>query len=160
MKLKLQKRLASSVMNCSEKRVIFDPAKLEDIKEAITKTDIRLLVGEGLIKEKPKRGVSRSRANKIKVQKSKGLRKGQGSRKGKASAREPKKEAWMRKIRAQRNFLKSLREKNYIQSKTFMNLYRKSSGGFFRSVNHIKLFIKEHKLLVESVKKKTKVQKK
>jgi ribosomal protein L19E len=36
MMLKLQKRLASSVAGCSQKRVSFDPARVEDIKEAIT----------------------------------------------------------------------------------------------------------------------------
>ena len=40
MNLNLQKRLAANVIGCSEKRVVFDPSRLEDIKEAITKTDI------------------------------------------------------------------------------------------------------------------------
>ena len=44
MELKVQKRLSAQVMGCSEKRVIFDPARLNDIKEAITKKDIKLLV--------------------------------------------------------------------------------------------------------------------
>ena len=36
MRLKLQKRIASRVLKCSEKRVRFDSEKLADIKEAIT----------------------------------------------------------------------------------------------------------------------------
>ena len=80
MNLSLQKRLAATVIGCSEKRVVFDPGRLEDIKEAITKTDIRLLVGERAIKERPKKSVSRVRANKRRTQKRKGLRKGEGRR--------------------------------------------------------------------------------
>ena len=146
MKLKLQKRLAANILGCSEKRVIFDPAKLEDIKEAITKTDIRLLIGEGTIKRSPKKGVSRFRANKRKVQKSKGLRKGEGHRKGRATARESRKEAWMKRIRAQRKFLKNLKIKNLIKAEVYKELYTKSKGGFFRSTNHIKLYMQEHKM--------------
>jgi large subunit ribosomal protein L19e len=146
--LKLQKRLASTVLNCSPKRVIFDPARLEDIKEAITKTDIRMLVGEGVITERPEKGVSRVRANKRKRQKSKGLRKGEGSRKGKATARRPKKQAWMDRIRAQRNFLKYLRSNNLLKPGAFKELYVKSKGGFFRSIKHIKLHIHEHDLML------------
>ncbi len=145
--LKLQKRLAASVLRCSEKRVVLDPARLEDIKEAITKTDIRLLVGEGAIRATPKKGVSRVRANKKKVQKRKGLRKGQGRRKGKATARESKKERWMKKIRAQRKFLKSLKKKALIKPDVYKELYTKSKGGFFRNIKHIKLYIQEHGFL-------------
>ncbi len=146
--LKLQKRLAASVLNCSPKRVVFDPARLEDIKEAITKTDIRLLLGEGAISERPEKGVSRFRANKRKRQKSKGLRRGEGSRKGKATAHRPKKEAWMNRIRAQRNFLKYLKENNLLKPGAFKELYVKSKGGFFRSIKHIKLHIHEHDLML------------
>jgi large subunit ribosomal protein L19e len=148
MMLKLQKRLAASILHCSPKRVIFDPTRLEDIKEAITKTDIRLLVGEGTITGRPQKGVSRGRANKLKTQKSKGLRKGAGSKKGKATARRPGKQAWMDGIRAQRKFLKYLRNNALIKHDAFKELYSKSKGGYFRSIKHIKLYITEHDLLL------------
>jgi len=147
MRLSLQKRLAASVLKCSEKRVSLDPKRLEDIKEAITKTDIRLLVGEGAIKGMQKKGVSRVRANKLKRQKSKGQRKGKGSKKGKATAHLSKKERWMKTIRAQRKFLEEIKEKKLVTPTIFKGLYRKSKGGYFRSINHIKLYLKENKLI-------------
>ncbi|MBN2459411.1 50S ribosomal protein L19e [Candidatus Woesearchaeota archaeon] len=150
MMLKLQKRLAANVMRCSPKRVAFDPARLEDIKEAITKTDIRLLVGEGAIREVPEKGVSRVRANKRLVQRRKGLRKGAGSRKGKSTARHARKDAWMSKVRAQRNFIKEI--KPILKPGAFKELYKKSKGGFFRSVKHIKLYTAEHKLFAMPMK--------
>jgi len=151
MNLKLQKRLAASVLGCSEKRAVFDPARLEDIKEAITKTDIRMLIGEGAIREAPQKSVSRVRANKRIIQRRKGLRKGLGSRKGKATAREPKKRAWMNRVRSQRKFLKSL--KQHLKAGSFRELYLKSKGGFFRSVNHIKLYVEEHEMALRPLQK-------
>ncbi|MBN2052192.1 50S ribosomal protein L19e [Candidatus Woesearchaeota archaeon] len=148
MMLKLQKRLASIILHCSPKRIVFDPARLEDIKEAITKTDIRLLIGEGVISRRQEVGVSRVRANKRKRQKSKGLRRGEGSRKGKATARLPKKEKWINSIRAQRKFLKYLKHNSLITQKAFKELYLKSKGGFFRSIKHIKLYLNEHNLII------------
>lgn len=153
MMLKLQKKLAAAVLHCSPKRVVFDPARLEDIKEAITKNDIRLLIGEGVIRKTPAKGVSRTRANKRLIQRRKGLRKGLGSRKGKFTARLARKKAWMNKIRAQREFIKKI--KPSLKQGAFKELYLKSKGGFFRSVKHIKLYVEEHELFAAPLKKQT-----
>lgn len=147
MMLKLQKKLAASVANCSPKRVVFDPARLEDIKEAITKTDIRLLIGDGTIKILPKQGVSRVRANKLQLQKSRGLRRGKGSRKGKASARTPGKQTWVKKIRALRRFLKQLLDSKLITHDVYKDMYKRAGGGFFRSISHIKIYLNERELI-------------
>lgn len=147
MRLNIQKKLAAKVLKISPKRVKLDSTRAEDLKEAITKTDIRGLIGDGAIVAKQKKGVSRARANKIKRQKAKGQQKGAGSRKGKATTHAPKKATWMIKIRAQRGLLKELKEKELIDSKTYTQLYRKAKGGFFRSKKHIKLYIEEHRLV-------------
>jgi large subunit ribosomal protein L19e len=144
MKLDTQKRLAATVMKCSEKRVLFDTERLEDISEAITKADIRNLVSEGAITEKPVKGISRVRANKRLLQRRKGRQKGPGSRKGTRNARLPSKEAWMDRIRSQRKHLRLLREGGDIEDSFFRDLYRKAKGGFFRSKRHINLYIDEH----------------
>jgi large subunit ribosomal protein L19e len=146
MDLKIQKRLAAEVLNCSEKRVILDTTKLEDIKEAITKADIRSLINDGAITRRPIKGVSRFWAKYISSQKKKGRRKGFGSRKGVKTARLGDKEKWMNSVRLQRKFLKELRAKSIISRKNYADLYMKSKGGFFRSKQHIKLFIEEHNL--------------
>ena len=99
------------------------------------------------IKKVQKKGVSRARANKILKQKAKGQQKGLGSKKGKRTASNPKKDVWMKKIRVQRAFLKELKEKSLIETATYSNLYRKAKGGFFRSKKHIKLYIDEHRLI-------------
>lgn len=146
MRLNNQKKLAAKVLKVSPKRVKLDPSRSEDLKEAITKSDLRGLIGDGAIVRVQKKGVSRARANKIKKQKAKGKRNGPGKRKGPATTHRPKKEAWMNKVRVQRAFLTELKEKGYLDSKTRTLLYRKVKGGFFRSKNHIKIYIEEHKL--------------
>lgn len=147
MNLKNQKKLASSVIKGSKKRVRFDQERLTEIKEAITKYDIKALVEDGAITEIPKKGVSRARARKSQVQKRKGRQSGQGNRKGKKTARSPRKELWVKKIRLLRSLLKELKDKHKISTAVFTNLYRKAKGGFFRSKKHLKLYITENKLV-------------
>lgn len=139
----VQKRLAGQVMKCSKKRVIFDEDRLDEIKEAITKIDIRALVKKEAIKKRPVKGISRGRARKKRAQKIKGKQKGHGSRKGKKTARTPKKREWINRIRAQKNLLKALKNKGVVDKKIYRKLYLRSKGGFFRSKRHIKLYIKE-----------------
>ena len=146
MKLATQKRLAATLLKCSSDRVVFKPEHLHDVKEAITKSDLRLLISDGVISRQPVKGVSRVRARKIREQKRKGLRRGHGSRKGTPNASTPDKEKWMNKVRKQRAFLKELKDKELVTIQIYRNLYRKSKGGFFRSKRHIKLYLDDQRL--------------
>ena len=146
MKLSVQKRLAASILKCSGKRVWIDETRQADIKESITKADIRGLIIDGSIRLKPVKSISKGRQRVIKVQKSKGLRKGKGSQKGKKTARLPSKDAWMAKVRTQREFLKDLKDKGHLSTTNYRQLYLKSKGGFFRSRRHIKLYCTENNL--------------
>lgn len=139
-----QKKLAGKILKCSPKRIKLDPARNDEIKEAITKHDVKLLLGKKAIVSKQKKGVSRVRANKILKQKKKGLRKSHGSRKGTANARANTKNRWIIKIRKQRELIKRLYTSEKIDTATYRNMYRKCKGNFFRSVRHIKLYLEEH----------------
>ena len=143
MKLKVQKRLAAQIMGHSEKKVWFDEDYLEEIKESITKADIRSLMNKGIIQLKQKKSPSRGRARERQSQKNKGRRKGHGKRKGRATARLSKKDKWKTNIRTQRDLVKSLKEREIISKKDYRMLYLKCKGGFFRSRRHIRLFIDE-----------------
>lgn len=154
MKLNVQKRIAASVLKCSPKRVVFDSTKLSQIKEAITKADMRALVIDGFVSKVPKRGISNSRTNKIRMQKAKGKRKGHGSRKGRKNARMPRKYEWINRIRLQRELIKLLKEKKLIDNKIYWMLYKKCKGGFFRSRRHLKLYIEEQGLISKKEEKK------
>ncbi len=152
MNLSNQKRIAAQVLKVGVTRVWIDNEKISEVKEAVTKHDIRSLINEGIIKAKPVTGVSRVRARKRMVQRSKGRQTQAGSRKGKRTARLPRKKAWILKTRIQRKFLKDLRDNKKVEPSVYRNLYRKVKGNFFRSRAHVKLYMKEHELF-KNVKK-------
>ena len=133
-----QKRIVASVLKCGVNRVWFDPARLSDIENAISREDLRALITDGAIKARQKKGVSRGRARARIAQRSYGHRKGPGKRKGAAGARKPSKTAWVQKIRAIRKVLVELREAKTIDRHMYRILYRKAAGGQFRSVAHMK----------------------
>lgn len=145
--LNVQRRLAAQILKCGKNRIVFDSGRLEDIKDAITKTDIRSLINTGAISRKRLLNTSRFWARKRKVQKSHGLQKGFGSRKGRKTARLNPKRTWMNKIRLQRDFIKSLRDNDTISTTDYHELYMKSKGGFFRSLRHLKLYTKEKEMM-------------
>lgn len=154
MNVKSQKKIASRILKAGSKRVWIDPERISEIKESITRADIKSLIGDLAIQKKQKKGISRVRARHKLKQKTKGRRKGTGSRKGKRTARLPRKKAWILKVRSQRNLMKTLRDKKYISKKTYSQLYRKIKSGFFRNRRHIKLYLTETKLFIEKNVKK------
>ncbi|MCK9631448.1 MAG: 50S ribosomal protein L19e [Methanoregula sp.] len=133
-----QKRIAAAILKCGVNRVWFDPSRISDIENAISREDLRGLVTEGVIKARQKKGVSRGRARARIAQRSYGHRKGAGKRRGAAGARNPSKTAWVQKIRAIRKALVELREAGTIDRHMYRILYRKAAGGQFRSVAHMK----------------------
>ena len=145
--MKIQKRLAAQILKTSPRKIRFDTDRLEEIDEAITKQDVRMLIKEKAITRIQDKGISNARSKKLKQQKSKGRRKGAGSRKGKRTARLPRKRKWINNIRSQRRLLKKLKENEKIAPKTYRDLYNKSKGGFFRDTRHIKLYVKENELI-------------
>ena len=143
MQLKIQKRLAAQILKASENDIWLDSNRLDEIKDSITKADIKSLIKDKAIKAKKIKGISRYRARKRRIQKIKGRRSGPGSIKGGKHARLSKKRGWINHIRVQRAFLQNLRDKEVIDSTSYRSLYMKSKGGFFRSKRHIKLYIQE-----------------
>lgn len=147
MQLKIQKRLAAQILKSSKNDIWLDSNRLDEIKEAITKADIKSLIKDKAIKAKKIRGISRYRARKRNLQKRKGRRRGPGSLKGSKGARLSKKRGWINHIRVQRVFLQNLRDKGVIDKSSYRPLYMKSKGGFFRSKRHIKIYMQEHGII-------------
>ncbi len=141
MKLRTQKRLGAKLLKAGKKRVKFNVEKLKEIKEAITRADVRSLIKNKIITKKQKKGISSGRKKKVLAQKRKGRRSGQGKRKGTFKARNPKKRRWINKIRPQRRFLKELKNSKIITNKEYRELYLKSKGNFFRSISHLELYL-------------------
>lgn len=134
-----QRRLASLLLKCGEGRVWIDPASQEEIADAVTRADIRSAIKAGVIRAKAVRGTSRGRARRHAAEVAKGRHSGPGSHRGTPLARVPKKERWMRRIRAQRALLSELRGQKKIPVAVYREFYRRAKGGMFRSRNHLLL---------------------
>jgi len=139
-----QKRMAAHILSKREGRTVgihriwVNPDYLDEVADAVQKEDVRNLIDEGIIVAKPIVGTSRARARKASHQKSKGRRKGQGSRSGSANSRNPRKQRWMTRIRAQRRALKALKDEGSLTPSQYRHFYLKAKGGSYRSIAHMR----------------------
>jgi large subunit ribosomal protein L19e len=125
-------------------RVRFEPDKLDDIADSITREDLRSLVKRGTIWTTRVKGTSRGRAKtKQAIRRKSGL--GPGSKKGKKTARMGKKSAYVTKIRSLRHHLKVMKDRNEINRQTYWLTYKKVDGGQVRSVSHLRDIVKQTK---------------
>ena len=138
MDLSNQKRMAAELLKCGENRVWIDPERAEEASDCITRADVRTAIASGLIKAKPKKGISKARVRHMLEQKSKGKRKGPGSRKGTDNARLPDKRRWISIIRPIRDELKTLRDEGKITPSVYRMYYRKAKGGVYKSRRNIR----------------------
>lgn len=132
-----QRRLAADLLKCGEGRVWIDPASQEELADAVTRADLRSAIKAGVVRRKPVRGTSRVRARQHAKELAKGRHAGPGSRRGSPLARLPKKDRWMRRIRAQRALLRQLRDEQKIPRGVYREFYRRAKGGMFRSRAHL-----------------------
>jgi len=147
MNLKLQKKLASKVAKVGKNRIKVDSGAGEELKEAITKEDIRSLINEGVIQVKNKEGISRGRARKTHTQKKKGRQRGHGKRSGSQNARVDNKRTWINHVRSQRALLKSLKDEGKLKEGSYREIYNKIKGNYFRSKRHLILYLKKNNLV-------------
>jgi large subunit ribosomal protein L19e len=143
MDLSLQRKLASEILGVGKDRIWIDPNKIQDASKALSRSDILDLIDKGIIRVKKVKGQSRTWANYIKEQKKKGRRRGAGSRKGGRKARLDKKENWIKRIRAIRNLLRELKEKNIIDKKLYRDLYKRAKSNEFKSKRAILIYLKD-----------------
>jgi len=141
--------MAASLLKCGVNRVWIDPLRMEDVADAITRTDIQIQIDAGTIKAKQKKGISRGRTRYYRGQRKKGRGRGQGSRKGTSKARKPKKERWIQTIRPIRERLRELRDEGKIDVSTYRKFYLQAKGGVFKSKSHLETHLRSGGYLKE-----------
>lgn len=140
--LTLQRKLAADILKVGVNKVWIDQTKLEDVKNAITRADIRKMISHGYIKARP----DKIKRPEIYPKKTK---KGFGSRKGKMGARLPKKRIWINTVRPLRRMIKELREEEKIDRSQYRKLYLRVKSGAFRSRSHLRLYLKQKGIVNE-----------
>lgn len=130
MNLKNKKILAAKVLGVGKNRIYFSQENLKEIKEAITKQDIKTLYEEGIIKIKPVKG----RKKVIKRKR----RRGPGKIKKKIKNR---KQEYAKITRKLRKYLKNLKNLNKISKEDYYELRKKIKMKAFKNITHFKEYI-------------------
>jgi large subunit ribosomal protein L19e len=157
MNLENKKQLAARTLHVGKNKIIFSQEALSEIKEAITKQDIKTLYQEGIIRIKPKRGRKTIVRRKI--------RRGPGKIKVKVNKR---KQIYVKITRKLRANVKDLKDKGEINRDMYIYLRKKIKMRFFKSKAHLKEYlqnppqikISEKKVKREELKQKESPEKK
>jgi large subunit ribosomal protein L19e len=132
MKLDLKKNLASKSLNVGKKRIIFDNERIPEIKEAITKQDIKDLKESGAIRIREVSGrrkvvkrKTRKRAGKIKLKVNK------------------RKQDYVKLTRKLRAYIKELKNQGKIDLDKYKELRKKIRNSYFKSKRNLKESIEQ-----------------
>jgi len=127
MQLNKKKELASRVLGIGKKRIIFNKEALDEVKEALTKQDIKDLVKAGSIFVKEISGT--------KKQVKRNTRRRAGSIKKNVNTRKRDYMTITRKLRA---FISELRKHGTISSEEYWKLRKEIRAKSFKSKAHMK----------------------
>lgn len=132
MEIKKARTLAASLFKVGQTRVYIDPVQHEAIKGAITKDDVRGLIGKRIIKKRGGDMTSKGRTRALQEKKAKGRKRGHGKRTGSYKARAKPRQKWMKTVRALRSTLKKVRKEKGMDSTTYQKHYRLIKGNYYR----------------------------
>lgn len=127
MKLERKKDLVARTLKIGKKRVIFNSQRLSEVKEAITKQDIKDLLSTGAISIREIKG-------RKAIEKRKGRRRAGSVRKKVKNS----KKRYMTLTRKFRSHLKGLKLKGKISQEDFLKLRREIRASLFKDLSRLK----------------------
>ncbi len=138
MSMKIQKRLAADILKCGENRIRFNQERLDEIRDAITRGEIKALIKDGAIYAEPVRGQQRIRVKE---------RRGPGRRKGAKFSVITRKRRWIMRVRSQRRYLAMLRDSGRLKEEAYRKVYLQIKAGRFKSIADLKSYLVENRLV-------------
>ncbi len=144
MNLRKKKELAAKSLGVGKNKIYFSPESLKEIKEAITKQDIKTLYEEGIIRIKPTPGRKKVVRRK--------RRRGAGKIKMKIKHR---KQDYVKITRKLRSYLKALKNNNEISREVYYDTRKKIKMRAFKNMANFKEYLKSAKLSVNKSKGKS-----
>ena len=134
--LRLQRRLAASILKVGANRVWMDPNEVNEISIANSRKAVRKLIKDNFIFKKKVSMHSRQRARLRKQEVRQGRHTGFGKRRGPADARMPQKVIWIRRQRTLRRLLKKYREKK-VDKHLYHQLYLDCKANQYKSKKNL-----------------------
>ena len=134
MKLENKKELASRTLGIGKSRIIFSPSRLSEIKEAITKQDIKDLVSSNAIILKDIKGRKTIERRKT--------RRRAGSIRKKIK---PGKRGYIILTRRFRSYIAQLRRKGEISEELYFKLRQEIRASRYKDLSHLKERLREIK---------------
>ena len=125
--LNKRKILASKVLGVGIHKIVFDTTRLPEIKEAITKQDIRDFYNEGIITIKESKGRQSKEVRKT--------RRGPGKIKFTIKKGKTEYAVLVRKLR---NYIKELKKQDKLKPEEYQMLRKKIKSREFRSKSHLR----------------------
>ena len=136
MAIETVKRLASDLLGVGENKIRIKPVEIKRAEEALTRGDVLALIKEGIVYKMPKSG---------RRKKEKRSRRHSGSKRGRLTINQ--KEEWMKKIRAQRKYLRLLVQNDELKKEFKRVIYGKVKSGIFKNKKAFYAYLKENNLL-------------
>lgn len=130
MNLSKKKELAARTLNVGAGRIVFVKERLEEIKEALTKQDIRDLKKDGAIVIKEIKGRKKNVARK--------RQRGPGKIKKKVNKR---KQEYVTITRKLRNYIREMKKQGKVAADDVKDLRKKIRNRLFRSKAHLKDYL-------------------
>jgi large subunit ribosomal protein L19e len=134
--LRAQRSMAAKVIGIGKNKVWFDPERISEIKEAITKQDILDLIKDGAISKRPIKGIKRRAGKRHLKRKIKGRRRKSGHIRKKI-----KQDNYPSRIRGLRAFLKSLKRNKKLSNEQFRKIYNLLKSGMIKNNQQILEYI-------------------